>query len=130
MRHTNINIISIDWISVILYCVLVLLGLLSIYATINNPESQFFFDFSNRYTKQIIFIISSFVLAFVIMALDEDFFEKNSFIIYFVMLVLLFFVAVFGREIAGAQAWIRLGGFSFQPSEFAKFSTALLLAKF
>lgn len=130
MRHTNINIISIDWISVMLYCVLVLLGLLSIYATINNPESQFTFDFSNRYTKQIIFIISSLILAFIIMALDEDFFEKNSLIIYFVVLAFLVFVAVFGREIAGAQAWVKVGGFSLQPSEFAKFSTALLLAKF
>ena len=130
MRHTNINIVSIDWISVMLYCVLVLLGLLSIYATINNPESQFAFDFSNRYTKQIIFIISSLVLAFIIMALDEDFFEKNSLIIYLVVLAFLVFAAVFGREIAGAQAWIKVGGFSLQPSEFAKFSTALLLAKF
>ena len=121
---------NVDWITILLYLALCTIGFVNIYASIFNPDHSDFFDFSSNYGKQLIFIITGLILGFSILLLDAKFFSVFSPIIYGVTILLLIVVLVVGRKVAGNQAWIPIGSFRLQPSEFAKFGTALLLARY
>jgi rod shape determining protein RodA len=102
----------------------------NIYASIYNPDTAAVFDFSTNYGKQLIFILTGLILGFSILLLDAKFFSVFSPIIYGITIFLLLVVLVVGRKVAGNQAWIPIGSFRLQPSEFAKFGTALLIARY
>ncbi|WP_432708174.1 rod shape-determining protein RodA [Pedobacter sp.] len=121
---------NVDWITILLYLALCSIGFVNIYASIFNPDHADFFDFSSNYGKQLIFIVTGLILGFSILLLDAKFFSVFSPIIYGVTILLLIVVLVVGRKVAGNQAWIPIGSFRLQPSEFAKFGTALLLARY
>ena len=121
---------NVDWITILLYLALCTIGFVNIYASIFNPDHSDLFDFSSNYGKQLIFITSGLILGFSILLLDAKFFSVFSPIIYGVTMLLLIVVLVAGRKVAGNQAWIPIGSFRLQPSEFAKFGTALLLARY
>ncbi len=87
-------------------------------------------DLGTNYGKQFIFIISALVLGTVILLLDNKFFNVFSPVFYGVSILLLIAVLIIGRNVGGNQAWIPIGDFRLQPSEFAKFSTCLLLARY
>ncbi len=127
-QRTNI-FQNLDWITIILYFALVLIGWISIYAAVYNELYSSIFDMSQNYGKQLIWIGTSVFLALVIIIIDAKFFSTFSFPIYLLMMLLLFGVLVAGKEIAGSRSWFQIGSFSLQPSEFAKFATALALAK-
>lgn len=129
MQKRNNIFANIDWITVLLYLVLVLLGWLNIYAAVYNEDHQSIFDISQRYGKQLMWIGAAGVLAFIIMALEVNFYVFFAYIIYGFLMLLLVLVLIAGKEINGAKSWFAFGGFAFQPSEFAKFATALALAK-
>ncbi|WP_432714307.1 rod shape-determining protein RodA, partial [Pedobacter sp.] len=86
--------------------------------------------FGSNYGKQFIFIVTGLILGFSILLLDAKFFSVFSPIVYGITMLLLIAVLVVGRKIADHQAWIPIGSFRLQPSEFAKFGTALLLARY
>lgn len=130
MRRKKSFIESIDWGLVGLYVVLVLLGWANIYAAVYNEEHNSVFDFSQRYGKQMMWILAAFVIGFVVLMTDRQFFLSFSFPIYITMLLLLVGVLIFGREIAGSRSWFDMGGIRFQPSEFAKFATCMAVAKY
>jgi rod shape determining protein RodA len=119
---------NLDWITVILYGTLVLMGWFNIYSASYNPEHSSIFDASQEYGKQFIWITSSIVLAFVVMLLEGDFIKRISPLIYGVTTLLLILVLLFGKEVNGAKAWFGFGSFGIQPSEFAKLGTSLMLA--
>ena len=121
---------NIDWWTVVLYLVLVLLGWISIYAAIYDQEHSSILDMSQSYGKQLIWIGTAVVLILIIMITDAKFFSTFSFVIYILTLMLLVGVLIFGKEIAGSKSWFQFGGFSLQPSEFAKFATSLALASY
>lgn len=121
---------NIDWITVSLFLFLLLIGWINIYAAVYNDEHQSIFDLSQNYGRQMIWILTSLVLALIIMILDAKFFSAFSYVIYLVILITLVMVLVIGREIAGSRSWFEVGNFSLQPAEFAKFGTALALAKY
>ncbi|WP_031426028.1 rod shape-determining protein RodA [Flavimarina sp. Hel_I_48] len=122
---------NFDWILIILFLALVSIGWMNIYSASLDPEAvSGSFDFSNLYTKQFVWIVLSFVLIVFILFLDAKFFERFSSVIYIGSLLSLLGLYVFGKEISGATSWYDLGGFSIQPSEFAKAATALALAKY
>ena len=121
---------NIDWITVLLYLVLVLVGWVNIYAAVYNEEHRSIFDMTQNYGKQLMWIGTSIVLALVILLIDAKFFSTFSYLIYFLTLMLLIGVLLFGREIAGSKSWFQIGSFSLQPAELAKFATALALAKY
>jgi rod shape determining protein RodA len=87
-------------------------------------------DLSTNYGKQFVFILSALVLGTVILLLDNKFFNAFAPIFYGISILLLIVVLVIGRNVGGNQAWIPIGDFRLQPSEFAKFSTCLLLARY
>ncbi|MEZ4720326.1 MAG: rod shape-determining protein RodA [Flavobacteriales bacterium] len=121
---------DIDWILVFIYMALVAFGWISIYAATYDESHQGIFDFSRSHGRQMIWIGLGSVLAISILLLDHRFFEAFAYIIYAVAVFLLLAVLVLGSEVKGAQSWFVMGPVSFQPSEIAKYGTALALAKF
>ena len=106
------------------------MGWFNIYAAVYNEEHSGILDFSQRYGKQFIWIIASLVLAVFVVIIDNRFYFFFSWFIYGACMLLLILVLIFGKEINGAKSWFEFGGLSLQPSEFAKFGTALALASY
>ena len=122
---------NLDWISVILYLVLVILGWLNIYSSsLALSDSNFVFDFSQPYGKQLLYLFLTIPLVFVILAVDGKFYEKFSTVLYTIGLLSIAGLFVFGKTVKGQANWYSFGAFGIQPSEFVKSATALALAKF
>jgi rod shape determining protein RodA len=123
---------NLDWISVIIYILLVILGWLNIYSSSlsTTVDDAYLFDFTQIYGKQMLFVLFTIPLIFVVLSVDGKFYEKYSSIIFGISLVLLAGLFVAGKTIAGQRCWYAIGGFTLQPSEFAKAATALALAKY
>ncbi|MEY3399147.1 MAG: hypothetical protein RL220_1741, partial [Bacteroidota bacterium] len=121
---------NIDWITVGVYAFLVILGFFSVYSATYNKAHSALFDFGAIHGKQLIWVGVSAVLAVFIMNIEADFFNKFALFIYAFFILLLILVLAIGKEVNGAKAWFGVGDFGIQPSEFAKMSTALMLAKY
>ncbi|WP_423149184.1 rod shape-determining protein RodA [Rubrolithibacter danxiaensis] len=121
---------NVDWFTILLYLSLCIIGWFNIHAAVYDPEHSSIIDLSTNYGKQFIYIISALILGTIILLLDAKFFNTFSPVFYGVSLALLVLVLVIGRNVGGNQAWIAIGSFRLQPSEFAKFSTCLLLARY
>ena len=131
MRRERGGILAnIDWILVLLYLLLVLMGWGNIYAAVYNEEASSIFDITQKYGKQMLWIGTSLILIFIVMILDHNIYETLSYPIFLLSLASLLGVLLFGTEIAGARSWFTFGSFSIQPSEFAKFATCLALARY
>jgi len=127
----KVNIWSeLDWTTVGLYFLLVLIGWVNIYAAVYNEEHQSIFDFSQRYGKQLIWILAAVAIVIIIFTIDVHFYSFFAYFIYGFLIFLLIAVLVFGKEVNGARSWFEIGGIRIQPSEFAKIATALALARF
>ncbi len=121
---------NIDWISVLMYSALVIMGWLNIYSSSLSMEGSSAFDLSREYGKQLLFIMFTVPLIFVVMSVDGKFYEKYASIIFAIALISLVGLFFFGKTIAGQRCWYAIGGFTLQPSEFAKAATSLALAKY
>lgn len=130
MRERNQIFDNIDWKLVLLYLALVLMGWVNIYAAVYNEDHSSIFDLSQRYGKQMIWIVSSLFIGLVIVLTDARFFSTFAFLIYGLTMLLLIAVLFLGSTIAGSKSWFQIGGFALQPAEFAKFATNLALARF
>ena len=133
MRNPQSNrfFFNVDWITILIYVALCIIGFVSIYSSVYNEAEASLFNFSSSYGKQLIYILAGLVLGFSLLLFDAKFFSVFSPIVYGVTVLLLIMVLIVGRNVGGNQAWISLGGgFRLQPSEFAKFGTALLLARY
>ena len=134
MSQESNQIGKLDWISVGLYALFVLLGWMSIYSAVYNPEAPLWiFDeafYTSNAGRQLIWIGTSLVLIMFIFALDFRFFESFAVFIYVAFMLALIAVPFLGVTINGSHSWFKLGGITIQPAEFAKTATALLLAKY
>ncbi len=125
----NVNIWSgIDKITILLFLILVTMGWFNIYAAVYNEEHAGLLDISQRYGKQFIWIIASLIIAIFVVIIDNRFYFFFSWFIYGFAMLLLVLVLLVGAKINGARSWFEFGSLSVQPSEFAKFATALALA--
>lgn len=129
-RNSEAVLQNIDWMLVLLYLVLVTMGWINIYAAVYNEEHQSIFDISQSYGMQLVWIVTSLFIAFVILVIDGEFFPRLAYVLYGAFLLLLIAVIFAGVEVKGSKSWISLGSFRIQPAEFAKFATNLALAKF
>ena len=130
MRGRKNNIFQgIDWILILFYFILIFIGWLNIYSATITEDTHDLINFSTEYGKQLIWIGLSFPLILLILLFEAKLYEKYASIIYLICLVLLAGLFVLGKNINGATSWYDFGGFSFQPSEFAKAATALAIAK-
>ena len=122
---------NVDWAIVFVYLALCTIGLLNIHSAMYDERHPSFFDLSTDYGKQFIYIIVGCVVAIFILLLESRFFSAFSPVFYGITVALLMLVLVVGRNVGGNQAWISLGGgFRLQPSELAKLTTCLLLARY
>ncbi len=130
MNERNSIIGKIDWIIVLIYLALVLIGWFSIFSARYNEAHPSIFDLSQVYGKQLIWIGAALLMGFIILLIDAKFFNAFAFWIYIVVLASLFVVLVYGKATKGATSWIEFGPVKFQPSEFAKMATALAVASY
>jgi len=120
---------NIDWLSILLFILLVFMGWINIYSS-SLPIDASGFSMDHDYGKQLIFIILTIPIIIVIFSIDAKVFEKFSLIFYVIGLLALLGLFIFGKTVKGQTNWYGIGSLSLQPSEFVKTTTALLLAKF
>lgn len=131
MKRQDSILINLDWLTILVFFLMMVLGWFNIYAAVFDEESQQnMFDLSLNSGKQLLYIVSTILLIIIIMSVDFKFYNSFAYIIYGFIIVLLISVLLFGKEVAGAKSWFDLGPFRFQPSEFSKFATALAVAKY
>ena len=121
---------SVDWLSIFLYFLLVIMGWMTIYSASLPIEETSVFDLEQTYGRQMLFIFLSIPLIGILLFLDAKIFERFSLVFYIIGIILLMGLFVFGVTKKGQTNWYQFGGFGFQPSEFVKTGTALLLAKY
>ncbi len=121
---------AVDWLTVVIYLVLVLMGWLNIYAAVYDDTQSSIFDLSHRYGMQMIWICISLVMGLVILLTDSKYYHMLAYPAYWTMLLVLIVVTLVGKEVNGARSWIMLGPVAFQPTELMKFATALALARY
>ena len=119
-----------DWLTIGLYFAIMLFGWINIYAAGYSEEHTGVFDFSVQHGKQIIWIAIALILAAVIVLTEPRVFSNTAYAIYGIVLVLLVITLFIATVTKGGKSWIDFGAFKFQPSEFAKFATALAVAKY
>jgi rod shape determining protein RodA len=131
-QHRDVRITgNIDWPTVGLFAVLLMMGWLNIYAVVyDDTAAKSFFDLSINSGRQMIFIGASAIIIIIIMAIDLRFYETVAYVIYGVAIFVLCLVPIIGKEVGGNKSWLGIGSFGVQPSEFAKFATALALGKY
>lgn len=120
---------NLDWTTLFLYLMLVGFGWATIYA-VGFKDGAKVFDFSTQHGKQMIWIGASMVLALVILIVDSKFYSTIAFPVYFATILLLVAAFFLAPEVKGSRSWFDIGPARFQPSEFAKFATALALARY
>nr|WP_310790207.1 rod shape-determining protein RodA [uncultured Alistipes sp.] len=133
MRDNSENRLAVggvDWVAVLAYVLLVLMGWLNIYAAVYDDAHASIFDVGQRYGMQLVWIGASAFIAVSILLIDDKYYHVLAYPLYWIMILVLVGVLLFGKEVNGAKAWIMLGPVAIQPTEFAKFTTALALARY
>ena len=126
----SLNIFKYDLISFFTYTLLVTFGIINIYSATYNESFTTVIDYTSIVGKQLIFLSACIVVFFLIIFTKNKFFDSISTVLYFISIILLLSLFIFGSERGGAKSWYIIGPISFQPTEFAKLCTALFLAKF
>ena len=120
---------SVDWVMILLYVGLVLIGWMSICSASYDETAIDPYSFSHFYVKQVLWVALAFVVALVVMLLDDKYYHMLAYPAYIGGLLILIGTLLFGKEVNGAKAWIELGFFSLQPVELVKIATALAMAR-
>jgi rod shape determining protein RodA len=130
MRLSRPKNLKFDWITVIIYVLLVGFGWLNIFSASLSGEVSSYFDLSQPYGKQLVFILCSLILIVLVFSIEAKFYERFASIFYLLSVVFLLGLFLFGKTVNGATSWYAIGGMTLQPSEFAKVATALAVAKY
>ena len=129
-RPDSTSHLRFDWVTIALYAALVVFGWVNIYAACYSEGHKFVFDLASQHGRQLIWIGLATLVAFITLYTEPRIFSNTAYIIYAFFLGLLLVTLVVARAVNGGNSWIDLGPFKLQPSEFAKFATALALAKY
>jgi len=129
MRQNQSLTAHVDWPLFVVYILLMLMGLATIYSAAFDPDHPNLFDFSQKYGKQVMWLGVSLFLGLLVFLIDSDIYRKFALPIYLFFLGLLV-VVLFMPPVNGARAWLGIGSMGIQPAEFAKIGTAILLARF
>jgi len=131
MNNQRSFFFNVDWVTIILFLALCTIGWFNIHSAVFDERHPGLLDLGTNYGKQFLFILISVVLGIIILLLESRFIAALAPAFYGITVLLLMLVLVVGRNVGGNQAWISLGGgFRLQPSEFAKFTTCLLLGRY
>lgn len=118
----------VDWILVFIYMALVIIGWFTIFAVTGPDTFSDIFNFKESYGKQLLWIGMSIILIVFVLSIENQFYERYSGIFYLISIVMLLGLFVFGKNINGQTNWYSIGGFTLQPSEFVKITTALAVS--
>jgi len=121
---------SLDWWTILIYIALLSFGWISVCGASYSYGETDIFSLATRSGMQIVWIGTSIMLGFIILMLDDRFYDTFAYVIYGLLLLLLFATIFNPHSIKGSRSWLVLGPLRLQPAEFAKFATALALAKF
>lgn len=122
---------SLDWVTVFIYVALLAFGWISVCgASYDFDQGGDFFSFSTRSGMQIVWMGTSLGIGLLLLTLSDRHYDTFAYLVYLLLLVLLAITPLLARDIKGSHSWIKIGSFSFQAAEFAKFATALAVAKF
>lgn len=121
---------TLDWVTIVVYLLLIVGGWFSVCGASYDYGERDFLDFSTRAGKQFVWIICSFGLGFVLLMLEDRMYDMLAYIIYIGMILLLVVTIFIAPDVKGSRSWLQMGPVSLQPAEFAKFATALVLAKY
>ena len=122
---------SIDWWTILIYITLLVFGWISVCgASYTMGDEANIFSLSTRSGMQIVWIGTSLVLGLVLLLLDDQYYEMFAYVLFGFFLLLLFATIFNPHSIKGSRSWLVMGPVRVQPAEFAKFATALALAKF
>ncbi len=131
MERRNANIRGrIDWLTVLLVVTIMVCGWFSICGASADLENPDLFSFATRPGKQMVWILCSFAVGAMVMFMSQNFLNSYAYIIYGLLLLLLLVTIFVAGDTKGSHSWLNLGPVKLQPAEFAKFATALALAKF
>ncbi len=130
MREKKSIMQNVDQLSLGLYFALLVIGILTVFAVSYDENTSRFFNLSQTHGRQMVWMFISLIVGFSILTFDSTFFTKFAAVFYIVMLVVLGITYVVADEINGARSWLQVGSFQFQPAEFGKTATALMLSKF
>ena len=130
MLRENQRHFKFDWITIILFLLLLSFGYFNIMSASHVGEITSYFDTDQLYGKHLIFIGLTFVLIVLILSFEAKFYEQFASVIYLVAMLALIGLFIFGKDVNGARSWYGIGSITIQPSEFAKFATALAVAKY
>lgn len=130
MAYTNGSLIkSVDWITIVIYLALVVLGWISVCGASYDYGEVDLFSLETRSGKQFLWIGCSLGIGFILLMLEDKFYDWFAYIFYTGMMLLLAVTPFLAEDIKGSYSWLKFGPVSLQPAEFAKFATALALAK-
>ena len=130
MAYTNGSLIkSVDWITICIYLALVILGWISVCGASYDYGEVDLLSLDTRSGKQFWWIGCSLGIGFILLMLEDKFYDWFSYILYLGMMILLAITPFLAEDINGSYSWLKFGPVSLQPAEFAKFATALALAK-
>ncbi|MGD9977128.1 MAG: rod shape-determining protein RodA [Bacteroidales bacterium] len=130
MQRRSKIVNNLDWTTIFIYIILVMMGWMNIYAAVYSEEHSSILDFGQRYGKQLIWIVFAFAIAATIMLSNSRLYVVFAYLIYGIVIGLLLVTLVSGKVVNASKSWIQVGSFGIQPAEFAKLATALALAKF
>ncbi|WP_458628990.1 rod shape-determining protein RodA [Winogradskyella sp. PC D3.3] len=130
MLRENQRHFKFDWITIILFLLLLGFGYLNILSASHEGEITSYFDTSQLYGKHLVFIGLTALLIVFILSFEAKFYERFASIIYLIAMLALIGLFIFGKDVNGARSWYGIGSMTIQPSEFAKFATALAVAKY
>jgi len=131
MATRNNSVGNLDWFTLSLYLALVVVGWLMIYSVgYTDDGDNSIFNFSTNAGKQLMFIGASFVTILICYLIDANFWQTFALLVFGITMALLLLVIPFGVTIKGATSWFRVAGFTLQPSEFAKFGTAVAVSSY
>ena len=131
MERRNVDILGrLDWLTILLVALIMVCGWFSICGASANVENVDLFSFSTRPGKQFVWILCALALGAVVLFVTQNFVSSYAYIIYIALLLLLIITIFVASDTKGSRSWLHLGPVSLQPAEFAKFATALALAKF
>lgn len=128
-NSNKLTFAGVDWPVIFIYLALVLIGWLNIYAAVYDEAHANIFDISQRYGMQLVWMGISFFLAVSVLLIDAKYYHILAYPLYWITIVILLGVFVFGKEVNGARSWYEFGPVRIQPTEFVKFTASLAVAR-
>ena len=131
MERRNVDIIGrLDWVTILIVVAIMVCGWFSICGASADLENPDLFSFATRPGKQLVWILCALALGALLLLITQNFFNSYAYIIYLSLLLLLLVTIFIASDTKGSRSWLHLGPVSLQPAEFAKFATALALARY